>query len=61
MAKKSLIAKAKRRPKFRVRGYRRCSICGRPRGYMREFGMCRVCFRERALRGQLAGVHKSSW
>jgi small subunit ribosomal protein S14 len=61
MAKKSLIAKAKRRPKFAVRGYHRCSVCGRSRGYLRHFGLCRICFRERALRGQLAGVTKSSW
>lgn len=61
MAKKSLIAKAKRRPKFSVRAYHRCSVCGRSRGYMRHFGLCRICFRERALRGELAGVTKSSW
>ena len=57
MAKKSLIAKAKRRPKFAVRAYTRCGVCGRSRGYMRHFGLCRICFRERALRG----VTKSSW
>ncbi len=61
MAKKCLIAKAKRRPKYAVRAYRRCSVCGRSRGYLRHFGLCRVCFRERALRGELAGVTKSSW
>ncbi|HAZ64857.1 MAG TPA: type Z 30S ribosomal protein S14 [Armatimonadetes bacterium] len=61
MAKKSLIAKAKRRPKFAVRAYTRCGVCGRSRGYMRHFGLCRICFRERALRGELAGVTKSSW
>ena len=61
MAKKSLIAKAKRRPKFAVRAYHRCSVCGRSRGYMRTFGLCRICFRERALRGELAGVVKASW
>jgi small subunit ribosomal protein S14 len=61
MAKKSLIAKAKRKPKFPVRAYHRCTICGRPRGYIRRFGLCRICFRERALQGQVPGVTKSSW
>jgi small subunit ribosomal protein S14 len=61
MAKTSLIVKASRPPKFKVRGYHRCSICGRPRGYMRKFGLCRICFRELALQGKLPGVVKSSW
>ena len=61
MAKKSMIAKAKRDPRFEVRRYYRCSLCGRPRGYMRKFALCRICFRERALLGQLPGVTKSSW
>ncbi|HWP63145.1 MAG: type Z 30S ribosomal protein S14 [Chloroflexota bacterium] len=61
MAKKSMIAKAKRPPKFRVRAHNRCTLCGRPRGYMRRFALCRICFRERALQGQLPGVTKSSW
>jgi small subunit ribosomal protein S14 len=61
MAKKSLIAKAKRKPRHEVAGYNRCYICGRPRGYMRRFGLCRICFRERALLGELPGVTKSSW
>ncbi len=61
MAKKSLIAKAKRTPKFKVRGYNRCPICGRPRAYMRKFQMCRICFRLRALRGEIPGVTKASW
>ena len=61
MAKKSMIAKSKREPRFAVQGHNRCAICGRPRGYMRRFGMCRICFRERALEGQLPGVTKSSW
>jgi small subunit ribosomal protein S14 len=61
MAKKSLIAKAKRSPRFKVRAYHRCSVCGRPRGFMRRFGLCRICFRERALLGELPGVTKSSW
>ena len=61
VAKKSLIAKAKRKPKFGVRKYNRCNLCGRPRGYLRKFDMCRICFREHALRGELPGVVKASW
>ena len=61
MAKKSMIAKAARRQRFKVREYHRCTVCGRPRGYMRRFGLCRICFRERALVGELPGVTKSSW
>ena len=61
MAKRSWIVRWKRTPKFKVRGYTRCQICGRARGYMRKFGMCRICFREHALRGELPGVTKSSW
>lgn len=61
MAKKALINKAKRPPKFKVRGYNRCGICGRPRAYMRRFGICRICFREYASRGMIPGVTKSSW
>jgi small subunit ribosomal protein S14 len=61
MAKKSMIAKAKRTQRFDVREYSRCTVCGRPRGYMRKFALCRICFRERALLGELPGVTKSSW
>lgn len=61
MAKKSLIAKANRVPKFRVRSYNRCQRCGRPRAFMRRFKLCRICFRELALEGKLPGVTKSSW
>ena len=61
MAKKSLIAKAKRGSRFPVRDYHRCIVCGRPRGYIRRFALCRICFRERALLGDLPGVTKSSW
>jgi small subunit ribosomal protein S14 len=61
MAKKCLMEKVKRPPRFEVRRYNRCLICGRPRGYLRKFGMCRICFRELALRGQIPGVIKSSW
>jgi len=61
VAKKSLIAKAKRPPKFKVQGYNRCSRCGRPRAYIRRFGVCRICFRELALEGKIPGVVKASW
>ena len=61
MAKKSLIEKSKRPAKFKVREYNRCPICGRPRGYYRKFDMCRICFREMALKGVIPGVIKSSW
>jgi small subunit ribosomal protein S14 len=61
MAKKSMIAKAKRKPKFDVRGYTRCNRCGRPRAVFRKFMLCRVCFRELAHEGELPGVRKASW
>jgi small subunit ribosomal protein S14 len=61
MAKKSLINKAKRIQKFAVRQHNRCRLCGRPRGYLRKFAMCRICFRSLALRGEVPGVIKSSW
>ncbi len=61
MAKKCLIEKQKRKPKFKVRLYSRCRRCGRPRAYMRRFGICRICFRQMALAGDLPGVTKASW
>ena len=61
MAKQALIEKAKRTPKFSVRKYNRCGLCGRPRGFIRRFGVCRICFRELAHRGLIPGVTKSSW
>jgi len=61
MAKKSLVEKCKRTPKFEVSGYNRCRRCGRPRGYMRKFGVCRICFRELASQGMIPGVVKASW
>ena len=61
MAKKSMIAKAKREPKFSTRQHNRCTRCGRPRAYYRKFGLCRVCLRELANKGELPGVTKSSW
>ncbi|NLZ94022.1 MAG: type Z 30S ribosomal protein S14 [Firmicutes bacterium] len=61
MAKKSMIAKANRTPKFKVQGYNRCKLCGRPRAYLRKFGMCRLCFRKLAHEGKIPGVKKASW
>ena len=61
MAKKALVNKSKREPKFGVRAYHRCRLCGRPRAYLRKFAMCRICFRSLALRGEIPGVVKSSW
>ncbi|MEN6371194.1 MAG: type Z 30S ribosomal protein S14 [Armatimonadota bacterium] len=61
MAKQALIEKSNRKPKFKVRKYNRCSICGRPRGYIRDFGLCRICFREMSHQGLIPGVTKSSW
>ncbi len=61
MARKALIEKSKREPKFKVRRYNRCSICGRPRGYIRDFGICRLCFRELAHQGKIPGIRKASW
>ncbi|UCE04764.1 MAG: type Z 30S ribosomal protein S14 [bacterium] len=61
MAKKALIAKANKKPRYKVREYNRCSKCGRPRGYYRKFGVCRICLRELALQGQIPGVVKASW
>lgn len=61
MAKKALIEKSLRKPKFEVRAYNRCRKCGRPRGYMRMFMMCRICFRLLALQGLMPGIRKASW
>jgi small subunit ribosomal protein S14 len=61
MAKTSMMVKAARRPKFKVRGYNRCQRCGRPRAYLRKFSVCRICFRQLALAGEIPGVKKSSW
>jgi len=61
MAKKALIIKAQNPPKYGVQHYNRCRLCGRPRAYIRKFGLCRICFRKLALSGQLPGVRKSSW
>lgn len=61
MAKKSMIAKANREPKFSTRAYTRCTRCGRSRSVYRKFGLCRVCLRELASKGELPGVTKASW
>jgi small subunit ribosomal protein S14 len=61
VAKKSMIAKSQRKPKFAVQQHNRCLRCGRPRAYMRKFALCRICFRELALLGELPGVTKASW
>jgi small subunit ribosomal protein S14 len=61
VAKKSWIAKSKRTPKFKVRGYHRCNKCGRSRAYLRRFGICRICFRDLSLQGEVPGVVKASW
>jgi len=61
VAKKALIVKANKEQRYKVRSYSRCNICGRPRGYLRKFGICRICFRKMALNGELPGITKSSW
>lgn len=61
MAKKSLIAKQQRKPKFSTRAYTRCKRCGRPHGVYKKFGLCRICLRELAYKGEIPGLKKSSW
>lgn len=61
MAKKCLVAKANRKPKFNVRGYSRCAACGRARSVYRKFKLCRICLREMAHRGEIPGLVKASW
>ena len=61
MAKKSLIVRAQKPPKYQTRAVNRCRICGRSRAYMRKFALCRLCFRKLALEGDVTGVTKSSW
>ena len=61
MAKMSMIAKQKRKPKYSTRAYSRCKICGRPHSVLRKYGICRVCFRELANKGEIPGVRKASW
>ena len=61
MARVALIVKANRKPKYVSRTIRRCKLCGRPRAVIRKFGLCRICFREYASKGQIPGISKSSW
>lgn len=61
MAKTSLRVKQQREPKYKTRAYNRCKLCGRPRSYYRHFGICRICFRELASKGDIPGVKKASW
>jgi small subunit ribosomal protein S14 len=61
MARKALIEKANKQPKFAVRAYNRCNMCGRARAVLKDFGLCRICFRKYALQGFLPGVKKTSW
>jgi small subunit ribosomal protein S14 len=61
VAKTSIMIKALRKPKFPVRKYNRCPLCGRPRAFLRKFQMCRICFRTLALKGDIPGVVKASW
>lgn len=61
MATKAKIAKTLKSPKYKVRHRNRCKVCGRPRSYLRKFGLCRICFRQLALQGYLPGIVKASW
>ncbi len=61
MAKKAMINKQQKTQKFKVREYTRCSRCGRPHSVIKKYGICRICFRELAYKGQLPGVKKASW
>ena len=61
MARKALINKANKPQKFETREYSRCSICGRPHAVLKKYGICRICFREMAYRGEIPGVKKASW
>jgi len=61
LAKKSLVVKAQKKPKFAVRAYNRCQICGRARAYIRDFGICRLCFRNLVANGEIPGVRRASW
>jgi small subunit ribosomal protein S14 len=61
MARTAMMAKSRKKPKFKVRHRNRCRVCGRPRGYLRKFQLCRICFRLLALKGEIPGVVKSSW
>ena len=61
MAKKAMVIKQLKAPKYKVRKYNRCKLCGRPHAYLQKYGICRLCFRELAYKGQIPGVKKASW
>ncbi len=61
MARKALIVKSKREPKYKTRRYNRCQLCGRPRAFYRKFQICRICFRSLASKGEIPGIKKASW
>ena len=61
MAKKSMILKAQKAPKFSTQQHNRCKLCGRPHAYIRKYGICRLCFRDLAYKGEIPGVKKASW
>ena len=61
MARRAMVVKAEKKPKFKVRGYTRCKLCGRPKGYLQKFKLCRICFRDLASIGRIPGVTKASW
>jgi small subunit ribosomal protein S14 len=61
LAKKSMIIKREKTPRYRVRVHNRCKLCGRPHAYLRKYGICRLCFRELAYKGQIPGIKKASW
>ncbi len=61
MATRARVAKTRKQLKYAIRQRHRCQRCGRPRGFLRRFGLCRLCFRQLALRGEIAGVIKASW
>ena len=61
MARKAMIEKWKKEPKYQTRAYTRCRLCGRPHSVLKKFGICRICFRELAYKGEIPGVKKASW
>jgi small subunit ribosomal protein S14 len=61
MARKALIVKSQKEPKYKTRRYNRCQLCGRPRAFYRKFQICRICFRSLALKGEIPGIKKASW
>lgn len=61
MAKTALKVKQQRKPKYSTRAYSRCRVCGRPHSVLKKYGICRICFREMAYKGEIPGVKKASW